>query len=32
LRKSTGTILGDVYDKGENELGKTNIQNLLVNI
>ena len=22
LRKSTGTILGDVYDKGENELGK----------
>jgi hypothetical protein len=22
LRKSTGNILGDVYDKGENELGK----------
>jgi hypothetical protein len=22
LRKSTGTILGDVYNKGENELGK----------
>ena len=25
LRKSTGNILGDVYDKGENELGKKRI-------
>ena len=25
LRKSTGNILGDIYDKGENELGKNRI-------